>query len=355
MISNLINNPKALVPLVFLFLLLISVEQRNLFVDRLNLILIFIFFSIVIGMRTYDSGSDTLTYLYYFNALGENNDASVRSLDLGFGSITRLLYYINSESWFYLFSIFSLTFVTFFFANRKVSTYLSSYFVCFIAFLVGLDLISNGIRNGLALAFCFAFFICILRDRAYLSILWLILAICIHSSSMIYLVFFLPTIFFDDNSKRKLDIVFLIYLIFVLFSILGLTKPIIEGIISIIPFGGISSRVSAFAAQESDMLAGYMKYYFLVITLLPYFMFYNKSDFHRVLICMYIILLPYGLMFFSPSSYRFSFIAYPLIVYVLSNFSILDRNKRTALYIILLTSIIVTYGTNTFTAYEVNL
>lgn len=314
-------------------------------------IFIMLFITILFGLRTVDTGTDTLTYLNWYESLGLPNPT--RYFEPLFTIIGRCIYFFTpSGSWF--FSIIS--FLTLFFLalsyNRSSSIYAVPLgLVISVAFVSGTDLMANGIRNGLALSIATYGAIKFIRDEKVFSYLFIVfMSTMIHASCFIFLALVAVK---HIKTERCVKICFYSYLIiftleaFKVFDFVFMT-------ISDLGIGShIISRLLAFKYQESDMFAGAIKYYFFVITLIPYMLYYFKYNINTKMLTMhYMLLIPFAMIFSSPSSYRFSYLSFYIMIGIICQAS-LDKSpiKRVMLYTSIFAMIVITYGSRTSLSY----
>ncbi|MEY0962722.1 EpsG family protein [Providencia alcalifaciens] len=341
---------------VSFFLSLLSMELKSKEISIFSMIFTMYVLVILFGLRDTTSGTDTLTYKNWYDSL--SNGIATRDFEYLFVQIANIVIFLGGSSSVF-FSVICLLTLLFSFLSFKGSSNLLAASVAlavFPFFLPGSDMLANGIRNGLSIAI--ATFSCVsyLNGRSGWKSLILYVAISslIHSSSIIFLSVLLVKKF---AFFHKWKLIFLTYISFVLLDYFG----IFESLFTLISSSGLSyhavDRIIAFKYQDDDILTGYAKYYFLVITLIPYVLKklkFNVSDID--LSFYYLILIPYAMIFSSPSSYRFSYIGYVFMLCILAKaLQYCSFVSQSFIYIALTVIMVINYSTNTAMKFSVSI
>ncbi len=310
-------------------------------------------FILLYGFRTIETGTDTFAYKSWFESInGTTSSRDFEPLFLLFGKTISC--FTNDASIFFLI----ITTITIFFLikafkiNNNLIAAPIAITMCF-SFISGVELIVNGIRSGLALSFATYALIKFSNDSKNLYFFVAIsIASMLHTSCVI---FYLALIIIKIINEKNVKIVFYAYIIIFLIEHLRGFDFLFLKTTSIGIGSHITSRILAFKYQESDMFNGYVKYYFFTLTLIPYLLFrFNYFINKKLLIIHYIMLMPYLLIFSSPSSYRFSYISFYLMIYIITQ-SIMNTPsaaKRKGVYFMIITMIIITYTTKTTLPYS---
>lgn len=342
------------VSVFFMFLIAITVKGlRSAGIAITALPIIFVFMVVLFGMRTIDTGTDTYAYWSWFESLDDK--WTTRDFEPLFTIIGRTIsVFTDSPSVF--FSIVTILTVIFlakaYTINNKIIV-VPLAIVMSVSFISGVDLIANGIRNGLGLAIAtFALLRYTTNGRLIVFMIYVSMASMIHASCV---AFFVAPLVIKYLNTRYLKLTFYAYIaifiaenfklldfVFIKLSDAGLGSHII-------------ARILAFKYQESDMFNGWIKYYFFVISLIPYalykFRYYVNNN---IVTIHYIMLIPYAMIFSSPSSYRFSYMPFYLMVFILAQAVLYtnSRLKRISVYAMIIVMIFITYTTKTSLSYE---
>lgn len=315
-------------------------------------VLITLVLSILFGFRTIETGTDTYAYYTWYESLGRLY--TTRDFEPAFTILGRAVHWFTDDASMFFTFIAALTFYYISKAGSLSSGMLvvPLLLVMSVSFISGVDLVSNGIRNGLALAIATYALLKYLDgggNTKYIA--------CVGVASMIHAscVLFFVVIFINRIiSDRHLKLAFYFYLLIFSMESLNVFNFVFETIASIGIGSHIISRILAFKYQESDMFNGYIKYYFFVITLIPYLLFEFKYYVNKKLaIIHYALLIPYALIFSAPSSYRFSYLSFYILVIIIAQsvFYSQSRTKRVAIYAMILAMIFITYTTKTSMSY----
>lgn len=298
------------------------------------LVCVFIFILIVVGFRTADTGVDTQNYI---SLISESTVEPYRLIE----PLSSYLFYwiekLGDNFTVWLIVLFILMFVFFFFSalntfNLKYSVF---YLLISILFVTYLDLFTNGIRQGLGVG-ASLLGLSLIKKYDLKSIVYLIPGVLFHYSLFIYLLAYLLFVFLR---KSHLDIIFCSALsIFILLSSLVFIGGDLSGNLTSLfdYFSGylpefISNKVALSLDAYSDSTTGsfsnfnfYGKMELLISLFIPILfplMGLKKLDtdkFKMFYILYMFSVFTYLFVAYQPNSYRFYFLSFPLIPFLLT-------------------------------------
>ena len=167
---------------------------------RLYIVLIISVLSLLAGLRRYDIGLDTYNYVTYFSS----GFKSYGGIENGYKILTFFLMSIYQNYTFGLVVIAFLTntlFVLRFWSLRKLSSFSNSIFV-----YISMTYFStfSGIRQLLAVSLVFSGTYFIYEKKKYLLFfVFLFLAVNLHTSSIISVLYIMPLIFVKSHSLKE--------------------------------------------------------------------------------------------------------------------------------------------------------
>ncbi|MDX1303674.1 EpsG family protein [Photobacterium sp.] len=339
---------------------LYRVEHSSRIITPLLFVITISFF---IGFRSEFSGVDTQTYIKIFYQAVESNE-----LVLNYELFFSLIIYLSSQFLsveMYLFFIAFFSFLGLLIAARMLNLSNATVFiVVFLAFLPGLDLVTNGIRNGLSLTLGLPFFVYAMivnKSKRLIPKLINITPVFFHYS-------YIP-IFFMGFISRKL-INYKLSIILILISIVFFTTwiiipaDLIQGIARPYtslpdPFG----KLARYIILEKQIMSEGVKAYFYVVSLLltlitaipllsqPHTA--KKDDrYNRLFFISSLGIMVYSSVYFMGFSYRFMFLFYPIQIlaftYVWDKY-VTNQLTRIIIVAFIILNFLVTYSTSTFT------
>ncbi|EFD1143405.1 EpsG family protein (plasmid) [Escherichia coli] len=317
-------------------------------------IFIIIVLSFLYGFRSIDSGTDTVIYHAWFDSISKGStNREFEPFFVLFGHFVNLF---TNDAFIFIFivSIIQLLYVFKALLSLSGIIVVPLSLVISVSFLSGVDLISNTIRNGLSIAISSYAVIRYLGGAGIVKYLIIIMiSSMMHSSCIIFMI--IPVVRRFLNEKYALR-VFYTYVFIYLLSFLNVFEFLFYSLNNIgVGALHVVDRIIAFKVQDIDMLGGSMKYYFFVITLIPFllikFGFYVNKQLFTI---HYVLLIPYAIIFLSPSSYRFSYISFYICVFIIAQ-AVYDSKSllnRLLIYFAILAMILLTYTTNTMVNYK---
>lgn len=306
----------------------------------------------IIGLRSFDTGTDTLAYVRYFEAI----DTNASQLEPAFYLYTLFFNFIGSDTAY----IFSLSILPLFFIHYACITLKvdrPALVIClFLSFVPGIDLITNGLRQGLALTMLLVV-VAISSHRPIIRTLCYVIPVLIHFSSIMVVIADLvsrrmgPRII---SSAMVLACMLILswkvisanFLVDLLSGFLGTSFPIIEKLIR-------------YLINTKSILSNTVYLYFLLTSIFlacaSTFLYKQLDDprcqslevFYRISVLLF---LGFGLVSFSAFAYRFMFIAFVFQVVTLG--VLMDSRGEQAitktLYLFVISAgSAITYTTNT--------
>ncbi|RKQ38343.1 EpsG family protein [Enterobacter sp. R1(2018)] len=342
--------------LTVLFAFLIALLCKGLKENSLSAIgtvLIIFLLAVLFGFRTIDTGTDTFAYSTWFSSLeGSHIFRDFEPLFTIIGQAVNL--FTTDTSVFFTF----ITGLTLYYISKAGMVFSSILvvplsIVMSVSFVSGIDLLSNGIRNGLALAIAsYALLKYLDNGKGFKYLVYITMASMIHSSCIVFFIIFVIKPLLNE---RYLKIIFYIYIAIFFAESLKVFDFLFTSISNAGIGSHVISRILAFKYQESDMFSGFIKYYFFAITIIPYLLFKFKYYVNkRLAIVHYVLLMPYAMIFSSPSSYRFSYMSFYLMVFILAQAVLYNnsRPKRLVVYVMIIAMMIITYTTKTSMSYR---
>lgn len=302
----------------------------------------------MIGFRNSLSGTDTLSYIDYYNNYNNYNNYNIFDgrFELLFEFLIYIFQYIGVPVNVFLFFIFSIT-ITFFlkcFSKEVNIEIILLSLICFISFITGFDLLINVIRNGLAISIGTYAVIKYKSNKKFIFFNFIVIASLIHTSSLIFLLY--PVVEHFCQTKNNVKFSFLVFFICIVFSYFNLGKELLSYFALDNIY--IYQRVNAYVNDDSNILGGIMKYYFLIVSLIPIVLFFLKmTKSYSILSFFYISIIPYSLIFQSPQSQRFSYIPFGLMIYlIVMAYNNSNVNKKIMILIMMSFSFLITLSTN---------
>lgn len=332
--------------------------------DIFNFIILLYLMVLALGLRTIFSGVDTASYYQYFNEVSSSGK-NTRDYEFGFFGFTLLSIYLGGWDLFLTFSI----------VLQLLSVYLSAFLLkikqpnlavfLYIALLPGFDLLTNGLRQGIALSVGSVFLVMTLYRNNLKA--FNLIPIIFHKSTIVYIgSFFIP-------KNEKINISYMKGLVFLggVVVFLGYIGSFLDSSIKFedllpLPLIGtnhtLGAKIDMYLYIEKQLLSESMKAYFLVLSyiiLLPfiYGLFFKPNLIKSVLsfglfcLCLHFIFL---LIWWTNFAYRFMYISYIPSVLLFVKCTDLIRLKRLKYFMfsILIIGILSTYGSNNFSSFS---
>ncbi|GGZ00473.1 hypothetical protein GCM10007169_16730 [Shewanella fodinae] len=232
----------------------------------------------------------------------------------------------------------------------------------YVSFVPGLDMLTNGIRGGLALSiacFCITFS---LRFNI-LNRISVIIASSVHYSILIVLfVQFISS--FKLKYKLLVRLNVLVFFIFLFWRVMDVSQ-LLAILDSYTKGYSVFSKFVRYLVIEKQLMDENVKLYFMVVSLLlsVTILYLSKMVQHieednifiRLFYISTLLLLLYAAVSFSEYAYRFMFLAYPFQILLIAYLS--ERTKcpvktQCLLYAMALAMAMVTYTTKTYSSFE---
>ena len=320
-----------------------------------------IIFSSVIGLRSFESGTDTLVYVSYFN-----------SVDEGVGDFELLFYYFTlffakvSSATTYIFSLSAIPIFLIFFAAMSIKITRPVLIVClFLCFVPGIDLITNGVRSGLSLSI--GLLIAVIFSRYTTQrYLFSFVPIFVHYSYIMVLVVDLSS---KLLSLRTLTIVNILGSLLILFWLLVNAEVVVTYLTDFCfsKSDGISfviDKLLRYLINQQSFLSQAVFMYFAFLSIFLglanfYFIRVRNVSSNRPSLLLYrlstILFFCFALVSFSPFAYRFMFVAYIFQVFLFGYLidHLVDGDWAKLIYFCLIgVSTVITYTTTTMTEFS---
>jgi hypothetical protein len=319
-----------------------------------------IIFSSLVGLRSFDSGTDTFAYVLYFNSMGENT--------LEFEP---LFYYFTlffatvSSSVTYIFSLSAIPIFLVFFAALSTKVKRPALIIClFISFVPGIDLITNGVRSGLSLSIGL-FLVVMFAQHPMKRYVFNFVPVFFHYS-------FIMVLLADIGSKilslRMLTIINMFGILVIFFWLSVNAEALVTYVTD---FYWSQDEESSFVVDKllrylinkqtffSKSVFMYFAFLSIFLTLANfYFLRVRKVVSDRISICLYslstLLFFAFALVSFSPFSYRFMFVAYVFQVFLFGY--LMDHRGygdwvKLMYFCVICVSSLITYTTNTMSRF----
>jgi len=332
--------------------------------DIFNFFILLYLVVLALSFRTIYSGIDTASYYQYFNEVSSSG-INTRDYEFGFFGFTLISSYLGGWDFFLIFSV----------VLQLLSVYLAAFLLkikqpnlavfLYIALLPGFDLLTNGLRQGIALSVGSIFLVMSLY-RNNLKVFNLI-PIVFHKSTIVYIgSFFIP-------KNEKINIFYIKGLLFLggIIVVIGYMGSFLDGSIKFedilpLPLIGTShtlgAKIDMYLYIEKQLLSESMKAYFLVLSyiiLLPfiYGVFFKPNLIKSVLsfglfcLCLQFLFL---LIWWTNFAYRFMYISYipSVLLFVKCTELIGLKRLKYFMFSILVLGILSTYGSNNFSSFS---
>lgn len=157
--------------------------------------------TLFVGLRDLRVGVDTIRYAEVFQNLEQYN----RHWEPGFELLMRIIHVFTSNPHVFVFIIAVLSIVPIGFVLYRLSQYPYFSWLVYIG-MYYFTFTFSGLRQCTAMAMLFLAFYFLVRDKALVSLLLILLAVSFHTSALV----FLPVLFLRKHVVRKWDILFII-------------------------------------------------------------------------------------------------------------------------------------------------
>lgn len=330
-------------------------------INSLLAVIIVYIFSIFIGFRSESSGVDTASYLNYFNSLKKNENTNF-SFEIGFEYFSYYLSQITTgDIYIFLLSFIQLMFITLSAKNLNIKNIIIVP-ILYLSFLPGLDMLTNGIRGGSAIAIGLPLLMITVIKRNRLAPLNF-LPMLFHAS---YGIISLISLFTNSfSSVRNNKIIFIASILF--FCTWLIIEPyfILEKVNFLSGSFSVFGKLVRYLLIEKELMSSSVKLYFILLSLsFSFFYFYiinsctkAKQDIllNKLAFITLVGQLVYAFVSFGEYSYRFMFLVYPLQIiltaYILDNY-VSGLRRLFFLILFVLTGSVITYSSNTFQSFE---
>lgn len=340
-------------------------KKRTIKFWTVSMILFFSF--LFLGLRSETSGTDTLNYVKYFNS-----NTSYEGFEVFYNAFTSLLRLITGPEGF-IFANVLVQMVLIVLICRIIKLQnMALVLLAYISFLPGFDMLTNGLRQGISTCVVTLIFALAYQRQSIPKIITFCV-VFLHKSALTFgLFYFLAWI---KNEKYLFRIINLMAIAFVLlialWHLINFTEDlsVFATTVSMPMFDvdqSVGNKFNIYLIADQEILSGAFKYYFLLILsgFLSTFYIYRKRikllpDKRLVLLfamLVFLLALPYALIWQSPYSYRFMYSAFlPGLVFAVKMIEIGDQKKHLLyMLVILLVSAVLTYGSNTYLNFTYN-
>ena len=184
-------------------------------VFNIFLIFLLLILSYFVSQRNFEIGADTDSYKYYHSVIADSEVFNPLALEPGFFLIYKICFYFSENFRFFLFFEYFLLNIFYYIFYIKATNLLKQRISNIqTLILVGFTLFSswyllyslNGLRQGLATPFVYLSFLAFINRKYIFSILLILIATSIHSTSILFFPFF----FFDRFNFKTIFILFFV-------------------------------------------------------------------------------------------------------------------------------------------------
>lgn len=352
--------------ILFLFAILtilyLDIRNTNYKSTKLSSTLSFViilFFTIIVGLREYNVGTDTYNYHLFNWVYGYRSESHTEII---FDTLITILKKFNLTFTAFL-SIISVLFYYFvyralknFSAHLEINVLIIAFIFFSLFFSKSLSI--NVIRQGLSLALLlYALSLWIMGKSKIMRIVFISLAVLTHMTSLIPILLFV--VISSIGKKFNLNVLIWIYIIVIAVSALGV------GVLTVAPFleSALSGdKYSAYLLSETEEYVVGFKLQFVIFNSIFLYIFYRiynsftKTDFlkekYKILLYYYILSsILFFLMFQIPYSDRFglfSWIIIPILIgpILKKENKILSIKTPVVIFFLVIYLFFIVYGNN---------
>lgn len=346
----------------------LSLIKKNALIDRYAQILVYVFSFLFLGLRDFSSGTDTREYVEGFHSIKHFTHFR-QSWDLLYNYFAYFVSIFTDGAGFILINVLVQLFLISVLIKKLGIETKALALLAYITFLPGFDLLTNGLRQGFSTPLALLI-ILILQNRKGIYKSFVLILLAFHKSILVFLpVFFVMNVVSERAKKITINVLLICIPSLILLWHFVKLKSNFSTYILFLTFDlsdsqlNMGQKLNAYLVNQSDMLSGIYRYYFLAITCLFLFcIFYFKDrikdlpnykqilDFSFLVICL---MIPYAVVWISPFSYRFLYIFYlPALLLCVFYLNILKSSKMEFIVMFgILISAILTYGSGTFSEF----
>ncbi|SFN76478.1 EpsG family protein [Salegentibacter flavus] len=355
---------------IFLWIVvsLATIEKKPI-LNYLAEFLVYLFSFLFLGLRDSNSGTDTAAYISFFEKIqySQNFEFTWEYIYNVFAYLIGLIF--DSTGFIIANVVIQLLLISFISRKLKIKE-ISLILLAYISFLPGFDMLTNGMRQGLSIPLAMIIYF-IWQYKKSINKLSVFILFILHKSILIYIPFLIVSSFTKTNHKLKLINLFLsLFVIFILLWHLMDLRDVLSPVMNSITFQlsesnlTLGEKFNVYLTNDSDMLSGIYKYYFLMISIFfLFFVFKSRKEIsehtNNVVLRDYaffvsFLALPYAIIWISPFSYRFMYIFYlPGLIFSVYFLNIQNQIKSYYFYLlVVLVAGLFTYGSNTFSNFN---
>ncbi|MFA5993834.1 MAG: EpsG family protein [Parcubacteria group bacterium] len=368
-IGNFLFSFSGISYLVVWLAVLLSMLQRNKNFDSIASAFVYLFTFFFLGLRDEYSGTDTKGYVDYFLT----GAAVFGDPEPAYEIFTKVLREIGNWEFFLFANVaIQLVFISLIcsildFKNKAIVL------LAYISFMPGFDMLTNGLRQGLAVTFAILVWAASFY-KSYIPKISIFSVILFHKSMLAYIpLYFISRIKSEKNITFLINFFFFLFLFFiVMWHVVGtmFDMSLFIDYFSFSIYGTsltFGEKMNVYMTSEQDMLLGVLKYYFLLVIIIfqvTYFLLIkhftfskNYSHILKLGFLFFYLTLVYSLSWESPFSFRFMYVSY--LPGLLLSLSLIQKYNKNEYYFIamffILLSAVMTYGSNTYSKFHINI
>lgn len=345
-----------------------SITQKNKIFDFFASMFVYLFAFLFLGLRDQSSGSDTKNYIDYFLT-----GVSFSQIEPAFDLFTTFLRHLGNWEFYIFFNVaIQLIFISLICKILDIK-YKAIVLLAYISFMPGFDMLTNGLRQGLAstvgmLIWVLAFY------KNYIPKIFIVFVALFHKSMLAYI----PLYFISRISNEKILTKLILYC-FSLFVVILMVWHLADSVLNIseytkyLSFGIVGAsmtfgeKLNVYLTSEQNILSGIFKYYFLFLVILfqtTYFIIHKKliylNEYPSILklaLVFFYLSLTYAITWISPYSFRFMYISY--LPGILLSLTLIQKYNSNKIYVITLVLILVAavliYGSKSYSNFHINI
>nr|WP_294860860.1 EpsG family protein [uncultured Fluviicola sp.] len=360
-LTNFLFNATGISYLLIWLMVFISIIDKKRTIKFWTVSMILLFSFLFLGLRSNTSGTDTINYVKYFNS-----DTPNEGFEAFYNAFTYLLRLITGPEGFVFANVFVQMLLIVLICRIIKLQNMALVLLAYVSFLPGFDMLTNGLRQGLSTCIVTLIFV-LAYQRQVIPKITAFCVVFLHKSTLTFGIFYFLA--WIKNEKYLFRIINVLAIAFVLliasWHVINFTEDLagFATAVSMPMFDvdqSVGNKFNIYLIAEQEILLGAFKYYFLLILLgfLSTFYIYRKQikmlpDKRQILLfamLVFLLALPYALIWQSPYSYRFMYSAFlPGLVFAVKMVEIGNQRKHMLyLLLILLVSAVLTYGSNTY-------
>ena len=284
-----------------------------------NFLMIVSFFTLVLislfyGYRDLSIGYDSYVYAMNFVYASDN----YYSFEPFFDFITNLIRLFTDNYSIYFSLISFIIFFNFFYLKKLIyegDNFLENQLIIFVSFIISstwiLTIITNAIRQGIALSFLYLFLWLFINKRFFYSLIFLMLSLLSHDSMVLFFLVF------GFLFIRKENFFFALIIIFSLFYPLGFNEILIKFVSNSLGID-LYDQIKNYEIKADAWVGFQPNFYIYTIFWFSLFLFvykyiFNNKNYLNLLKVFSVLMLVYFIFGFGGYSNRYAFFVWAFL------------------------------------------